>query len=303
MGLVHVTFAYGAKECGTVGKTKLLGIHGWLDNSNTFDTLAPLLPLSELHLVAVDLPGHGLSSHRPLGCLYNIPDWIIDVRRVIDFLSWKDYSLIGHSMGAAIAVSYAAFYNNEVNKIIALDQIRAAVRPFDNVQNGLNLIAKLFDYEKRATLSPPSYNKEDAVAMMVNALGGSCSPKSAEVLLQRGAVVVDGGKLVFTRDSRIKLDDFIGLSSDQLNVLAENLKSHVLVVVAKQGLLYRWDDRTQLEETLKIYNKTAKSFKLVEVEGSHHVHLNHPERVAPHIIDFLNLRERIEPNLNLKANL
>lgn len=34
--------------------------------------------------MAVDLPGHGLSSHRPPGVLYSFPYYVMDVRRVID---------------------------------------------------------------------------------------------------------------------------------------------------------------------------------------------------------------------------
>ena len=38
----------------------------------------------EFRYVAVDLPGHGLSSHRPPGVLYSFPYYVMDVRRVID---------------------------------------------------------------------------------------------------------------------------------------------------------------------------------------------------------------------------
>ena len=37
-----------------------------------------------LHVVALDLPGHGQSSHRPVGSLYHVQDYIADVKHVID---------------------------------------------------------------------------------------------------------------------------------------------------------------------------------------------------------------------------
>ena len=46
-----------------------VGLHGWLDNANTFDRLAPLIP--ELNLVALDFAGHGLSNHRAEGVHYH----------------------------------------------------------------------------------------------------------------------------------------------------------------------------------------------------------------------------------------
>lgn len=47
---------------------RILALHGWLDNANSYDTLAPLLVSSKqkkIRLVAMDFLGHGLSSHLP----------------------------------------------------------------------------------------------------------------------------------------------------------------------------------------------------------------------------------------------
>ncbi|GAB6019093.1 Serine hydrolase-like protein 2 [Chamberlinius hualienensis] len=277
------------KVCGTVGKPKLLAIHGWLDNSNSFDTIVPLLPLNKFNLLAIDLPGHGRSSHRPAGTYYPVQDWIIDIRRIINHVGWTNYSIIGHSLGAAVTMQYAAFYSNEVNKIIVLDFIRSLTQPFVDVNDGVNFIDKLFEYERQLNKPSKGYSKEEAVEMMVKSLNGSCSPKSAEILLQRGARVNEMGKLVFTRDPRTKLHSFIELHSDQLDVFANSLKCHVLIIKASDSDLSKWYSKEELEKTLRIYKKVAKSFEMVFVEGTHHVHLNYPERVAPHIIRFLDL--------------
>lgn len=47
----------------------IIAIHGWQDNAGTWDTLIPLLPES-ISVLAIDLPGHGLSSHYPKGHFY-----------------------------------------------------------------------------------------------------------------------------------------------------------------------------------------------------------------------------------------
>ncbi|CAG7817538.1 unnamed protein product [Allacma fusca] len=59
------------KTWGDVNGIPVLGLHGWTDNAGTFDRLAPLLPKS-LYFVAIDLPGHGRSSHHPEGLLPNL---------------------------------------------------------------------------------------------------------------------------------------------------------------------------------------------------------------------------------------
>lgn len=43
--------------------------------------------------MAVDLPGHGLSSHRPPGVLYSFPYYVMDMRRVIDGKLKKNFFL------------------------------------------------------------------------------------------------------------------------------------------------------------------------------------------------------------------
>ena len=47
-----------AKAWGPEDGKPFLGLHGWLDNANTFDKIAPLLP-ENIRLVAMDFPGHG----------------------------------------------------------------------------------------------------------------------------------------------------------------------------------------------------------------------------------------------------
>jgi len=40
------------------------------------------LSLADCYYVAMDFPGHGLSSHRPAGSHYHFLDYVSDVRRV-----------------------------------------------------------------------------------------------------------------------------------------------------------------------------------------------------------------------------
>ncbi|KAB5523487.1 hypothetical protein PHYPO_G00153120 [Pangasianodon hypophthalmus] len=56
----------------------VLCLHGWSDNCGSFNTLIPLLP-ADWRCVAVDLPGHGFSSHRPAGIFYTFPAYITDI--------------------------------------------------------------------------------------------------------------------------------------------------------------------------------------------------------------------------------
>ena len=53
-----------AKQWGPDDGFPVLAIHGWLDNASSFDVVAQDLSGAGFRVVAVDMPGHGESSHR-----------------------------------------------------------------------------------------------------------------------------------------------------------------------------------------------------------------------------------------------
>lgn len=54
------------KWYGDRNQTPVIALHGWQDNAGSFDRLIPLLPPC-IPILAIDLPGHGKSSHYPTG--------------------------------------------------------------------------------------------------------------------------------------------------------------------------------------------------------------------------------------------
>lgn len=62
-----------------------------MDNAGTWDTLAPLLPQG-ISLVAIDFPGHGLSSRYALGGFGHMIGLVITVERVVQHFGWKEVS-------------------------------------------------------------------------------------------------------------------------------------------------------------------------------------------------------------------
>ncbi|XP_018319176.1 probable serine hydrolase isoform X3 [Agrilus planipennis] len=61
------------KWWGPRDKRPILALHGWQDNAGTFDRLIPYLPF-ETPVLAIDAPGHGLSSQIPHGMTYHGTD-------------------------------------------------------------------------------------------------------------------------------------------------------------------------------------------------------------------------------------
>jgi pimeloyl-ACP methyl ester carboxylesterase len=81
---------------------------------------------SSCQVVAIDFPGHGLSSHKSIdGPPALLAESIFYVNEALHQLAWdhetKPFTLIGHSMGAAIACLYAAAFPEQINKLILLE--------------------------------------------------------------------------------------------------------------------------------------------------------------------------------------
>uniref|UniRef100_A0A8C1FVK0 Serine hydrolase like n=1 Tax=Cyprinus carpio carpio TaxID=630221 RepID=A0A8C1FVK0_CYPCA len=238
----------------------VLCLHGWADNSGTFSTLIPLLP-KDWRFVAIDFPGHGLSSHRPDGCLYTFPLYVADVRRVVEALQWKQFSIIGHSMGGNVAGITDMFKN--MRKGID-DQIH-----YDNKTDERK--ERVYTYEKA---------KE-----RLKAANPFLSDQSADILLERAVREVEGG-FVFTRDFRINLKNIVNNNIEQCLHMLSLVKARVMLLLAKDGLFKMftlpngYGDRIQK-------SWTDQKATILNIEGDHHIHLNKPESVASIITDFL----------------
>merc|ERR1719510_1131680 len=74
------------KEWGNSDGEPWIALHGWLDNCGSFDTLLPYFPKTQ-RIIAIDLPGHGFSSHFPPGILYKRLS-------ILFFLKWELNSVI-----------------------------------------------------------------------------------------------------------------------------------------------------------------------------------------------------------------
>uniref|UniRef100_A0A3Q0QZL6 Serine hydrolase like n=1 Tax=Amphilophus citrinellus TaxID=61819 RepID=A0A3Q0QZL6_AMPCI len=241
----------------------VLCLHGWADNCGTFNALLPLLP-KEFRYVAVDLAGHGCSSHRPPGVLYAFPSYVMDVRRVIDALQWSKFTIIGHSMGDAL-------YPEMVNAVVLLDSY--GFLPTDPVLFSFStsvFMGKGFDemlqFEKKMEEEKKRvYTYKKAVERLMS-VNQTLSERSAKILLERGAIQVDGGKCLSSSF----------LLSKGTNIARITLEQNILLPL-HFNLLHDW-------------HHLSFQHAVVTVPGDHHIHLNNPDVVAPVLSDFLQTK-------------
>ncbi|KAH9392475.1 hypothetical protein TYRP_005554 [Tyrophagus putrescentiae] len=281
---------------------RIIALHGWQDNCGTFDALIPKLP-ENYYIVAIDFPGHGLSSHLPAGSPYNDIIFVVELERVIQKLGWKErpFTILGHSMGAAIALFYACLYPKAVQRIVALDMIKPltfqrenlAAKTREGIEQFLQLEAKTMKAETltngattngggSSSAGIPTYDFDQAVVKLIQAHSG------AEYLLKRGSKSLPGdpGKVYFTRDNRLKAMLFQRMDYESLIHYFAQLDCELLIVKAEKGV--KLDPDAVSDLYIELYTRQCSRFEYAKVPGGHHVHLCQPDNVYPIVAKFIS---------------
>ncbi len=124
-------------DWGNAGAPILLLQHGGMDHARSWDWVARALR-RDWHVIAPDLRGHGDSAWSPDGA-YLMPYYAYDMAQLIHQLPGDMITIVGHSLGGAIALRYTALYPDKVAKLVAIEGLglkpaavqAEAARPLD----------------------------------------------------------------------------------------------------------------------------------------------------------------------------
>ncbi|XP_060530724.1 serine hydrolase-like protein 2 isoform X2 [Cylas formicarius] len=256
-----------------------------MDNAGTFNRLIPLLSKS-YYYIAVDLPGHGKSSHFPPHLPIHSTDYLLAYQLVINHFNRKKYILMGHSYGGQLGLLYAQMYPNRIDKLIMLDTLHLFPVPSRYFKNILEekILLHLEIEQKSKIKRPPMYTFEEAIQKIRQGRSFPLRLEAAEELLKRALIPAGNGKYWLSFDQRLK--NFINPLHDFRYAL-ETLKKFpvhcpVLIILGKDSK----GQQIFLKPFLDYYKKQS-NFVVIIVPGDHDVHNNEPEEVASHIAQFL----------------
>ncbi|KRA41511.1 alpha/beta hydrolase [Pseudoxanthomonas sp. Root630] len=255
--------------------TRVIALHGWLDNAASFVPLAPHLP--GVHLVAPDLPGHGASAHLAPGAEYTSGVAVNAVLDIADALGWQTFSLLGHSMGAGIASLVAASVPERVQRLVVIEALgglaETVERTADRWREAI-AAARALPGKKLRVFS-------DLVApVRARMQANQLSEPAARLLVERGVRAVEGG-YVWSSDPRLTLPTPQRLSEPQLARLVAGITCPTTVVYADPPQTYFPEPlRTQRAQLLP-------DGRLHVIAGTHHLHMEDPVAVAGVIADVL----------------
>jgi pimeloyl-ACP methyl ester carboxylesterase len=253
----------------------VLALHGWLDNAASFSQLAPRL--SGRRVVALDFPGHGHSDHRPAAARYHFIDYVADTLDAIVAMGWERCSLLGHSLGGAVASILAGAAPERVDRLVLVEALgplpaRDGEAPgqFARGWHGLRAMA-----DKRL---PVHADLEAAVEARVRASG--MSRAAARPIIERG-LRPEGEGFTWRTDPRLTVPSLQRLGESQVREYLSAIEAPVLLVAA--GRYHDAIDRQLLRERVQC----VRSLELCTLGGSHHLHLDDPDSVAGLVRPFL----------------
>jgi pimeloyl-ACP methyl ester carboxylesterase len=209
---LHVT------DWGNASAPPLILVHGGLDHSRSWDHLAQALR-ADFHVVAPDLRGHG-DSGWATGSSYSLADHVYDLTCLVKSENFEKVTLIGHSMGGMVSLTYAGAFPKDVSRLVVLDGVTnfpaRRVKPADVriadwagdldkfAQRKIHRYASVADGAERILHRNPRLTREQAMHLATHGLkqnaDGSYSWKFDPYLRARAPY-------------RLSLEDHVGLWS------------------------------------------------------------------------------------------
>lgn len=268
------------RTAGAHGGTRVLALHGWLDNAASFVPLAARLP--GVDLVALDLPGHGRSDHLPPGAEYSLAGTVLAVLDAADALGWDRFAVAGHSMGASIGCLVAAAAPARVSRLVAIEGLGALADAEDRTAARLReAVAARRTLRGKPLRVFPDVDAAVRARMQASLIGESrLAEPLVRQLVERGLRTVEGGH-AWSSDQRLTVSTPTRMTEGQVRDLLRSLACPVLVVYAEPAQPYFAEPLRSERAAL------PPDVRVVRLAGGHHLHMDQPGAVGAEVARFL----------------
>ena len=244
-------------------------LHGWLDHAGSFDLLAPLLPG---RTVALDFRGHGDSQWVGPGGFYHFVEYIADLDGALELLSPQEpVRIVGHSMGAAAALIYAATRPARVSHLTMIDAVPLSISTQE-------IPARLGSYLEDLRHIPRKRRRVDSVddaAQRLMRNNASLSEKAAWTLAAGGTSrdPEQESALAWKWDPLLRAHSPLPISEPVVQLICAEAKVPVLAIRGERGMMPQEPELRARFPNLKMSVHTVPG-------TGHHAHLDAPSEVA-----------------------
>ena len=271
---------YNVRHWGDDEAPRIFLLHGWMDSSATFQFVVDALRQS-WHVIAPDWRGYGQSQwlSRP----YWFPDYYADLDGLLKHYSPDEPArIVGHSMGANIASTYAAIKPERVSRLVMVDFL--GLKPPADIDAPTQISHWL-----KGIQDPPrmrAYPAHADLARQLRRANHRLSAARALFLAQSVSRVRPDGAIEMACDPWHKIPAPTIYRVDEAMACWRKITAPVLMLIAEHGYIQQ-----RFGNDLAEYERRINSFQHVEVktikDAGHNIQHDQPEELAAAVEAFL----------------
>ncbi|MEX0734053.1 MAG: alpha/beta hydrolase [Steroidobacteraceae bacterium] len=273
-GLDHHLIRWGPDSDDPV-----LLLHGYADCAASFqfvaDEIAPKLPL-----VAIDWRGFGRSERCAGG--YWFPDYYADLERLIDVLCPRGPArVVGHSMGANVAMTYAGVRPARVRALVNLEGFGL---PRTESSQAPARLEKWLD-QLRQPVEFADYSDTADLAARIARRNPRLTPERAAYVAECWSAPLPGGGVRLLADPAHRLVNSYLYRREEMEACWRRIEARVLLVIGTESELIA---RLDAEDGVETFRRLIRDLRIERVAGAGHMlHHEEPRAVARLIETFV----------------
>jgi pimeloyl-ACP methyl ester carboxylesterase len=145
--------------------------------------------------------GHG-DSDWAIGGQYSMPEFVLDIAALAGTLDRDPLTIIGHSMGGAIALQYTGVYPERVRKVVSVEGL--GPRQFEHTGAHHRMQRWIADMRELERRSPRRYPSMDAAVARMREENPHLTPEMARHLTVHGVRQNDDGSQSWKFDNYVR---------------------------------------------------------------------------------------------------
>ena len=214
----------------------MLLIHGGRDHCRNWDWVAEHFA-KDYHIIAPDLRGHGDSQWEASGNYTQI-SYVYDIAQLLQQKNMHDVTVIGHSLGGAIALMYTALFPERVKKLVAIEGMgpspslaakQAEISINDRVRSWVD------DMRKLSGRLPRRYDTLDDAFKRMRDENPHLSEEQARHLTLHGANQNEDGTYSWKFDNYVRVFSMSGLPNEQVKKMYGEISCPTLLMRGEES--------------------------------------------------------------------
>jgi pimeloyl-ACP methyl ester carboxylesterase len=264
--------------------TPLVLLHGWMDVAASFQFVVDAFEQDHF-IIAPDWRGFGLTTSGGADCFWH-PDYLADLDALLDhYAPDQAVNLVGHSMGANVAMIYAGVRPERVRRLINLEGFGLPpTRPVQAAGRFAQWMNEVKQFNS-GTLQLKTYDSPEAVAARLMKTNQRLQADKARWLAEHWSAELAPGQWSILGEAAHKIASAQLYREDEVLAIFRCITAPTLMLEASDDSMAQW---WKGQFTLAQHHQRLKSVPNIEIaqvpDCGHMLHHDQPQAVA-HLIE------------------